>query len=217
MQYHGCDQSRKLLSHYRRCRSLRARQVQGNRSSGSSVHHCLVCSLVSRQARTMLERGSSSPLSGSRPCIRKFASVKKPPVMSIVVAAGQTEPSSLLKMPPPPPRIMDLSTTPPSSSSNNLDMLTRLYETAKHLEDDKKNPAEPRQRAVSDADTMRTSGSITYLQRARSLSCGTAPTSHRNRSSPPQNCDTIEEEEVFVDSSNTPDLEELDYHPPYSG
>lgn len=98
MDYHGCDQSRKLLAHYRRCRTLRARQhangngnnssstttstasggnngMSGNginnnngsssSSSSSSGHHCLVCSLMARQARTVLEHTSSSKSSSS--------------------------------------------------------------------------------------------------------------------------------------------------------
>jgi hypothetical protein len=72
MCYHGCDQSRKLLAHYRRCRQLRlaakarsptggggaAMDASSSASTGSgnaaAAHHCLVCSLVARQARTFL-------------------------------------------------------------------------------------------------------------------------------------------------------------------
>ena len=84
MMYHGCEQSRKLLAHYRRCRTLRSRlatgsnapsMMSGNSSSNNSSsstkqqsasstlssHHCLVCSLVARQARTMLERTAPQP------------------------------------------------------------------------------------------------------------------------------------------------------------
>jgi TAZ zinc finger len=72
MGYHGCDQSRKLLAHHRRCRQLRlAAKARSPTSSGggggatalsssvatgsaAATHHCLVCSLVARQARTFL-------------------------------------------------------------------------------------------------------------------------------------------------------------------
>jgi hypothetical protein len=73
MMYHGCEQSRKLLAHYRRCRTLRSRLAtngsnlnaqQSTASTSASTalsHHCLVCSLVARQARTMLEHRTAPP------------------------------------------------------------------------------------------------------------------------------------------------------------
>ena len=73
MMYHGCEQSRKLLAHYRRCRTLRSRLATGSHSNANNnntkpqftsanlSHHCLVCSLVARQARTMLEQRTAPP------------------------------------------------------------------------------------------------------------------------------------------------------------
>jgi hypothetical protein len=66
--YHGCDQARKLLAHYRQCKTARSSSsslqhgtLPASRRSGSfdsqPAAHCLICSFVARQARTLLERG----------------------------------------------------------------------------------------------------------------------------------------------------------------
>lgn len=160
MQYHGCDQSRKLLSHYKRCRSLRA--------ANKKNHYCLVCSLVARQARTMLLKPSSVVASTSlKPSPPKFATVSFCVSKS---APPQQRRDSALKMPPPPPRV------------DGLDSLGRLYETAKILA----SPPGGRSRAVSDVET------VTFLRRDRSASVGTEPSKM-----PPaelEACDTILEE-----------------------
>lgn len=73
--YHGCDQARKLLAHYRQCKSARltSRHTGGgslaaSRRSGSfdlqPAAHCLICSFVARQARTLLVGGTGSPPGG---------------------------------------------------------------------------------------------------------------------------------------------------------
>ena len=54
-QHPGCQDARKLLAHYRRCRDIRARQAQ-NPSTRSQQHVCLVCSLVARHAKFTLDR-----------------------------------------------------------------------------------------------------------------------------------------------------------------
>ena len=72
--YRGCDQGRKLLAHYRRCRSIRARQAGLRNGGGGGIggvcgltlpaglgggldqQHCLICSLVARQARSVMEK-----------------------------------------------------------------------------------------------------------------------------------------------------------------
>lgn len=54
-QHQGCQDARKLLAHYRRCRDIRARQAQ-NPSARSQQHVCLVCSLVARHAKFTLDR-----------------------------------------------------------------------------------------------------------------------------------------------------------------
>jgi hypothetical protein len=58
--YNGCEQSRKLLAHYRRCRTIRATQAGQLAGRQHREHYCLVCSLVARQARSMLRPTSSS-------------------------------------------------------------------------------------------------------------------------------------------------------------
>lgn len=56
----GCQDARKLLAHYRRCRDIRARQAQ-NPSIRSQQHVCLVCSLVARHAKFTLDRKTTTP------------------------------------------------------------------------------------------------------------------------------------------------------------
>lgn len=169
MLYHGCDQSRKLLAHYRRCRSLRARQagnVVGKQQHPSLSHHCLVCSLVARQARTMLERSSPPSMSGS---VFKSSttSVKKGSLtsslasrkVSYVLSAGEADvlngvsgtsnrnghPNSAMKMPPPPPRTFMSNSAAKGDviGGSSSDLLARLYATAKQLDttDDPTDPA----------------------------------------------------------------------------
>jgi len=60
--HRGCDQARKLLGHYRRCRKTRARQAGQlpSRRDPNQQHTCLVCSLVARQARSLLDKKPSS-------------------------------------------------------------------------------------------------------------------------------------------------------------
>jgi len=59
-QYKGCQDARKLLAHYRRCRDIRARQSQNPSSARKPQQHvCLVCSLVARHAKFTLDRNSS--------------------------------------------------------------------------------------------------------------------------------------------------------------
>ena len=54
----GCNDSRKLLAHYRKCREIRARQA--GQHPRIQQHACLVCTLVARQARSMLDMTPSS-------------------------------------------------------------------------------------------------------------------------------------------------------------
>jgi len=82
--FKGCEQSRKLLSHYRRCRMAR---VKDSGAAEAPVNSCLICSLVARQARNLLERTSPS-LRKSLKCVR-------------VPSRSASQPS-LLRMPPPP-------------------------------------------------------------------------------------------------------------------
>ena len=112
MSYHGCDQARKLLAHYRRCSSIRARQqatiADATKRGGvdsSSVkrnHTCLLCSLVARQAHASLKRTASNS------CTRRmlsstenYQSLKK---KSNVTVHFDEQPQEGKIMPPPPPR-----------------------------------------------------------------------------------------------------------------
>lgn len=52
--YNGCLQSRKLLTHYRRCKETRSKQVGRIQSNP-----CLLCALVARHAKTAYENGKN--------------------------------------------------------------------------------------------------------------------------------------------------------------
>lgn len=100
-----------MLAHYRKCRDIRARQAGGSRRS--QPHVCLVCSLVARQARNVLE-GSRTPsvarkvASGSRKPSAAY-SLKQAPQDSKVVVP-RLDPTVLKPdMPPPPPRVPNAS------------------------------------------------------------------------------------------------------------
>jgi hypothetical protein len=185
MLYHGCDQSRKLLAHYRRCRNLRARQAGngiGKQQHPSLSHHCLVCSLVARQARTMLERSSPSSMSGpafksSTTNVKKGSSTSSLALrkVSYVLSAGDadvlngvsgtsnrnSQPNSAMKMPPPPPRTSMIVTSNLAAKSDVIggpssDLLAQLYATAKQLDtDDPTTPGQSqsqRERSASDTE-----------------------------------------------------------------
>lgn len=52
----GCQDARKLLAHFRRCRDIRARQSQMPNGKNRQQHVCLVCSLVARHAKFTLDK-----------------------------------------------------------------------------------------------------------------------------------------------------------------
>ena len=55
-KHKGCQDARKLLAHYRRCREIRARQSQMPHGKNRQQHVCLVCSLVARHAKFTLDK-----------------------------------------------------------------------------------------------------------------------------------------------------------------
>jgi len=118
--HRGCNQARKLLSHYRRCRTIRARQAGRREVSSGGQHNCLVCSLVARQAREVLEQKVSPKSSPTSAPIRKstagtlpkprFAAGNALKSCAKFVACGSTSKTSAtaMEMPPPPPRLSSL-------------------------------------------------------------------------------------------------------------
>lgn len=89
---------------------MRARQA-GSSSRRAQPHVCLVCSLVARQARNVLDGAKSTPpptvahkaASGSRKAMASF-SLKQPPSDSTVVVPKLDSNETKKDMPPPPPR-----------------------------------------------------------------------------------------------------------------
>jgi len=64
-QCQGCKETRKLLAHYRRCKDMRMKQVGlGRRSGLQPDQSCLVCSLMARYAKSMLDRSSKNSAQG---------------------------------------------------------------------------------------------------------------------------------------------------------
>lgn len=60
-KYKGCEDARKLLAHYRRCRDTRARQATNPKAQ---QHVCLVCTLVARQVKGNSDRTRSTSPKG---------------------------------------------------------------------------------------------------------------------------------------------------------
>ena len=70
--YRGCNEARKLLAHYRKCKDVRTRQHQAFSSTGggglvgrqllrpTDQGSCLVCSLMARYAKNMMERTAAA-------------------------------------------------------------------------------------------------------------------------------------------------------------
>jgi hypothetical protein len=122
--YNGCEQSRKLLAHYRRCRSIRARQagqLAGRRES--SGHHCLVCSLVARQARTILDRPSISPKNKAN---SRRAAPSRSVISSFMINSNENDiPSNNMAPPPPRRRLLSpVKVADASAASSSLDHST---------------------------------------------------------------------------------------------
>jgi len=122
----GCQQARKLLAHYRRCSTIRARQAGPGRRivKQQTQHFCLVCSLVARHARTVLEGGKAPSL-----CVSVDAK-KLPEISQTHNAVGSVKPMPVLPrstsvemMPPPPPRPPQ---TLSASTSNYHKMESRI-------------------------------------------------------------------------------------------
>lgn len=125
----GCHETRRLLAHYRRCKDIRTKQVGLGRrslvqpdhprgSSSTSTSFCLVCSLVARYAKGILERTSnsggcitqgkgssllSSSLDGKFNIERGLSHFDNHQALRLFPRIERTNPSMTL-MPPPPPR-----------------------------------------------------------------------------------------------------------------
>ena len=108
---------------------MRARQAGSSRRA--QPHVCLVCSLVARQARNVLDGTKSTPpptvahkaASGSRKAMASF-SLKQPPPDNTVVVPKLDSSSPEPDMPPPPPRAPNGTTEPidiPTKNSSNDD------------------------------------------------------------------------------------------------
>jgi len=98
----GCNQVRKLMSHYRRCRDLRLR------ATPNKPHHCLVCSLLAREVKTFQEQMEARGLlsrrggSGVTMCIPVKEGRKVASNSPLTIPGSKTD--DMRMMPPPPPR-----------------------------------------------------------------------------------------------------------------
>jgi len=118
--YPGCTQARNLLDHYRKCRETRlaaaqqksgqtCRSVARKADSSAAPPSCLVCSIMARHVRSVLENGPShAPV----PLVAKMPTSAGP--QQPVVQPGRLQRNdSAVFMPPPPPR-RPRSTSAPS-------------------------------------------------------------------------------------------------------
>ena len=119
--YNGCNQARKLLSHFRRCRSIRARQAGQHPSKvdPQSRHICLICSLVARQAKSVLETGVSPRRTTGilHPKTSKSTPGDRKVISSFTLSHDNMTVSPYIpKMPPPPPRETEAKTVTPGGA-----------------------------------------------------------------------------------------------------
>lgn len=112
--YNGCYQARKLLSHYQKCRERRAKQAGMGRRRRDQHYVCLVCSLVARHARNVLEIPSRK-ISGKKQIITSFT-LATPDINSRHINRELQ-----FSMPPPPPRQRIIQ----GGQTSNCDLLTR--------------------------------------------------------------------------------------------
>lgn len=213
-KHYGCDQGRKLLAHYKRCRSIRARQIgqTGARRDASQHHVCLVCNLVARQARSILERPKVGASSSATATVRKNGSRKVISSFMLdssnqVVEVGSPKLMPPPKMmPPPPPRLLGMQGVAAaggqqrdvwsSQQSHRLEGMTsrdapaepRVLKTDNGSEDGKP-VSYARDRSYSQVERVQPS---VHSHRPRSLSLGTALSPAGSTAS--SNCDTILEE-----------------------
>lgn len=131
--HEGCAQSRKLLAHYKQCREVRAKQAMNmKRTSKAQPPACLVCSLLARQVRTVIDSsGKSNPSAlsrkpsstGNKKVLAPFT-MKQNPNTSSVVVPGLIHGAGKEDMPPPPPRFPQASMPIPirkAEASNPLE------------------------------------------------------------------------------------------------
>lgn len=208
-RHNGCQQARKLLAHYRRCRSIRARQAGqppggGGKRDSNAQQACLVCSLVARQARTMLLEGVNTQKlsangSNKMPAPLKASAGTRKAVSSFLLATdvGIVDPAVASSM-PPPPRRSELS--PPQfqmPSAPPIEVHLKSFEEEEQEEvvtpelEHEVGTVSRRQRSVSHADASLTKdmGTGYSQQMSRSASTGAL-------------CETIAEEESHGSSAS---------------
>jgi len=97
----GCNETKKLLGHYTKCKSLR--DINEN-------HSCLVCSLMARYAKSMLEREGGEDVQCKLVVNSNGGGEEQQ-------AAQHNRQSSMTLMPPPPPRLATQQTPIKSCST----------------------------------------------------------------------------------------------------
>ena len=100
----GCNETKKLLGHYTKCKSLR--DINEN-------HSCLVCSLMARYAKSMLEREGGEDVQCKLVVNSSGGSGEEQKQQ----AAQHNRQSSMTLMPPPPPRLATQQTPIKSCST----------------------------------------------------------------------------------------------------
>lgn len=227
--YHGCHEARKLLAHYRRCKGIRARQagqIGGRREV--SQPNCLICTLVARQAKTvLLDAGSPNKVSVIHGAKGKSHTV---PSVAFCVDSAECKASDTLTgekgMPPPPPRSMTSTNNEVYPGSKKLEIRVSY---APYINEPSRSSTDPaagssgddfvdsqrthsgRERACSHEDSSSVLGNTDndgVSARARSTSLGGLPsTGLPSHGSLDPTCDTIAEE----GSQGSRDTSEVDF------
>lgn len=142
-QCKGCNETRKLLAHYRRCKDMRMKQVGlGRRSGLQPDQSCLVCSLMARYAKSMMDRtkhGSSPGKNHVSSLLSTSSMDGKFNVEKGLTANFPRRTPSMALMPPPPPRCRSVH----ASSPNKTNFANESFEIPH-------NPSFPKTATVAD-------------------------------------------------------------------
>jgi hypothetical protein len=79
----GCNETRKLLAHYHKCKELRSNQTNSEGNQYPKQTSCLVCSIMARHAKNFTERSRKTqaampPPPRQRPRSESFPELKSP-------------------------------------------------------------------------------------------------------------------------------------------
>ena len=166
-RYNGCLQARKLLAHYRKCREIRSRQI--GRGTRHQQHPCLLCTLVARHVKNVLE-GGPSPVAVNEAALSRKASSK---VHRAVSPRHCTSTSNGSISPIQKFSISDLSKKGKSKSENEL---TRMSSSELMPPPPRRPPLKKGESSLSNALELKSSKPL-LAPNAPQVTYGSPPTS----------------------------------------